>query len=106
MGWNQEEQRDFAAFSVAVLSSQWEDDFEGRARRYVESGEVSKRRPSVRSLFRWSVTAFHRLHVQVSRDDFAGLQWPKVSCLKTARSIDLIVFSFTSGDQFRNTLLE
>ena len=40
MGWNQEEQRDFAAFSVAVLSSQWENDFEGHARRYVESGEV------------------------------------------------------------------
>ena len=40
MGRTQEEQRDFAAFSVAVLSSQWEDDFEGRTRRYVESGEV------------------------------------------------------------------
>ena len=40
MGWTQEEQRDFAAFSVAVLSSQWEDNFEERARRYVESGEV------------------------------------------------------------------
>lgn len=28
MGWRYKEKKDFAAFSVAVLSSQWESDFE------------------------------------------------------------------------------
>ena len=40
LGWTQEEQRDFAAFSVAVITSQWDHDFDGCTRRCIETGEV------------------------------------------------------------------
>ena len=40
LGWTQEEQRDFAAFSVAVITDKWDSDFDGFTRRYIETGEI------------------------------------------------------------------
>ena len=38
--WSSEERKEFAHFAVMVCSSQWEDDWDGHVRRYIESGEV------------------------------------------------------------------
>ena len=40
LGWNEEDRRGFAAFCVAVMSRQWEDDWRNRVARYALEGEV------------------------------------------------------------------
>ena len=40
LGWNEEYRRGFAAFCVAVMSRQWEDDWRNRVARHALEGEV------------------------------------------------------------------
>ena len=38
--WSQEERTEFAHFAIMICTEQWESDWDGHVRRYIESGEV------------------------------------------------------------------